>query len=136
MKVFVINEFICHLKQLCSYNNHRCCSISYFPILKLSQLYKYLVLLKRQIKIRQCNQTTRLLIITSSQKQFCLKFFTLAAGCSTSNIFSIVAPSLVIVTSPMSSTSIQIGVIIKINIFYIIYNNTKFVSTEVQFIII
>jgi hypothetical protein len=31
---------------------------------------------------------------------------TLAAGCSTSNYFRIVAPSLVIVTSPISSTNI------------------------------
>jgi hypothetical protein len=36
----------------------------------------------------------------------CFSILTFAAGCSTSSSLRIVAPSLVMVTSPMSSTSI------------------------------
>lgn len=46
----------------------------------------------------------------NKRKTCYLIFGTLAAGCSTSNNFRMVAPSLVIVTSPISSTNIYINI--------------------------
>lgn len=86
-----------YFEKFSGYNDDRGSTISYFPVLKLGKFHQnlkkphtWVTAKKREIKMQRK-------IVFS---------FTLAAGCSTSNILRIVAPSLVIVTSPMSSTSI------------------------------
>jgi len=85
-----------YFEKLSSYNDNRGSTISYFPVLKLGKFHQNLENHTREKQRRKEKKNAKNNVSS----------FTLAAGCSTSNILRIVAPSLVIVTSPMSSTSI------------------------------